>query len=214
MVHKEIGCQKEIQHSDWSVVSCQLSVVICHLSHYPLLITHYPLPITHYQQQKEFKMLLSRISVVSFLMLSLGGFVTLASPNPLFPQTLAQSPQGPRRAEHGPLKWIDQLNLTDQQKQKLLAVQSQYKDQISQRQQAVRQANKELREMMVGNSSADQIRRKHTQVQQLRQQLEESRLNSMLAMRDVLTSEQRSKLAQLMQQRHQNSRKQQGNQQR
>ncbi|MFB8792183.1 MAG: Spy/CpxP family protein refolding chaperone [Potamolinea sp.] len=194
MVHKEIGCQKEIQRSEWSVVSCQLSVVL--------------LPITHYQQQKEFKMLLSRISVVSFLMLSLGGFVTLASPNPLFPQTLAQSPQGLRRAERGPLKWMDQLNLTDQQKQKLLAVQSQYKDQISQRQQAVRQANKELREMMTGNTPTDKIRRQHKQVQFLRQQVEDSRLESMLAIREVLTQEQRSKLGQLMEQRQQNSRKQ------
>jgi Spy/CpxP family protein refolding chaperone len=159
-------------------------------------------------------MLLSRISVLSVLILSLGNVVTLASPNPLFPKTLTQNPQMPNRVERGQVKWINQLNLTQEQKQKLQAIQSTYKNEIFQRQQAVNQANKELREMMVSNASADKIRRKHTQVQQLRQQLEETRLNSMLAMRDVLTSEQRSKLAQLMQQRQKNFPKQQGNQQR
>ena len=159
-------------------------------------------------------MLLNRVSFLTVLILSLGNVVSLASPNPLFPQTLAQNSQGSNRVQRGQVKWINQLNLTQEQKQKLQAIQSRYKNEIFQRQQAVRQANKELREMMVSNASVDQIRRQHTQVQQLRQQLEETRLNSILAMRDVLTSEQRSKLAQLMQQRQPNPRKPQGNQQR
>lgn len=154
-------------------------------------------------------MLLSRVSVVSVIMLSLGGVVALASPNPLFPKTAAQHLEAPRRGERSQVKWMDQLNLTQEQKQKLERIQNRYKSEITQRQQAVRQANKKLREMMTaGNTSADQIRRQHKQVQELRQQLEETRLESMLAMREVLTQEQRSKLGQLMQQRQQNSRKQ------
>lgn len=152
-------------------------------------------------------MLLSRVSVVSVLMLSLGGFVALASPNPLFTQTVAQNPEAPKLGDRSRVKWMDQLNLTQEQKQKLERIQTRYKKEITQRQQAVRQANKELREMMIGNIPAEKIRSQHKQVQFLRQQVEDSRLESMLAIRELLTQEQRSKLGQLMEQRQQNSRK-------
>jgi Spy/CpxP family protein refolding chaperone len=101
---------------------------------------------------------------------------------------------------------MEQLNLTDEQKQKLQAIQTQYKDQISQRKQAVRQATQELRDLMAGNASADEIRAKHRQVQELRQQMEEVSFESMLAMREVLTPEQRSQLARLIEQRRANFR--------
>ena len=47
------------------------------------------------------------------------------------------------------------------------------------------------------------MREKHRQIIGLRQQLEEVQFESTLAMREVLTPEQRSQLAQLMQQRRQ-----------
>jgi Spy/CpxP family protein refolding chaperone len=49
------------------------------------------------------------------------------------------------------------------------------------------------------------MREKHRQIIGLRQQLEEVQFESTLAMREVLTPEQRSQLAQLMQQRRQTS---------
>lgn len=157
-------------------------------------------------------MLLRRISVVSVLLLSLGGAVALTNQNPLFPQAVAQNPGGPKHRENSKFKLMEQLNLSQEQQQKLQGIQSQYKDQISQRKQAMRQANRELRDMMAGTASADQIRAKHQQVQDLRQQLEKVTFESMLASRDVLTPDQRKQFAQLMEQRHQNSRNRRGNQ--
>jgi Spy/CpxP family protein refolding chaperone len=157
-------------------------------------------------------MLLRRVSIVSVLVLSLGGAVALASQNPLFPQAVAQNPGEPSHAGRGQPKLMDQLNLTADQKQKLQAIRSQYKDQISQRKQAVRQASQELRDLMAGTASADQIRTKHQQLQQLRQQLEEVTFESTLASREVLTPDQRKQLAQLMEQRQHNSRKPRTNQ--
>ncbi len=154
-------------------------------------------------------MLLSRVSVLSVLLLALGGAVALAKPNSLFPQLVAQNQNaggGENRGARGQLKLMEQLNLTSDQKQKLQSIHSQYKDRISQRKQVVRQASQELKNLMTGNASTDEIRAKHKQVQNLRQQLEEVSFESMLAMRDVLTPDQRNQFAQLMEQRRANSR--------
>ena len=169
-------------------------------------------PTFNLQPKEVIPMLLRRISVVSVLLLSLGGAVALANQNPLFPQAVAQNPGGARHKENRQFKLMEQLNLTQEQQQKLQGIQSQYKDQISQRKQAVRQATRELRDMMTGTASGDQSRAKHQQVQDLRQQLEKVTFESMLASRDVLTLDQRKQFAQLMEQRHQNSRKPRSNQ--
>ena len=84
------------------------------------------------------------------------------------------------------------------------AVRDWYKDQVSQRMQAVRQARQELETMMSGTSNASEMREKHRQIIGLRQQLEEVQFESTLRnARSALTAEQRSQLSQLMQQRRQ-----------
>ncbi|HBB34034.1 MAG TPA: Spy protein [Cyanobacteria bacterium UBA8803] len=147
-------------------------------------------------------MLLHRVSVLSVLLLSLGGVVALANPNSNFlTPTLAQNFEGQQRPHWGKQRLMQELNLTPEQEQKLQDIRSQYKDQISQRQQVLRQATQEFASLMASNADSSQIRAKHQQVQQLRQELEDLRFESMLAMRDVLTSDQRSRFAQLMEQR-------------
>jgi periplasmic protein CpxP/Spy len=148
-------------------------------------------------------MSIRRISAIAILMFTLGSTATaVAIPNPIEPQTLAQNQQ-PNRPAGKEGRLFEQLNLSADQKQKMQAVRDRYKDQISQRMQAMRQARQELETMMSGTANTSQIREKHRQIMGLRQQLEEVRFENMLAMREVLTSEQRSKLAQLMQQRRQ-----------
>ncbi|HBK95854.1 MAG TPA: Spy protein [Microcoleaceae bacterium UBA10368] len=147
-------------------------------------------------------MSIRRISALAVLMLTLGSTTAaIAVPNPIEPQTIAQNqrPNRPGGKEGG---MFEKLNLSADQKQKMQAVRDQYKDQISQRMQAVRQARKELETMMAGQATASQMRDKHRQIMGLRQQLQDLQFESTLAMRELLTSEQRSQLAQLMQQRH------------
>jgi periplasmic protein CpxP/Spy len=148
-------------------------------------------------------MSIRRISAIAVLMFTLGSTATVAVPNPVEPQTIAQNQQ-PNRPAGRESRLFEQLNLSADQKQKMQAVRDRYKDQISQRMQAMRQARQELETLMAGTANTSQIRDKHRQIMGLRQQLEEVRFESMLAMREILTSEQRSKLAQLMQQRRQN----------
>ena len=147
-------------------------------------------------------MSIRRISALAVLMLTLGSTTAaIAVPNPIEPQTIAQNqrPNRPGGKEGG---MFEKLNLSADQKQKMQAVRDQYKDQISQRMQAVRQARQELETMMAGTATASQMRDKHRQIMGLRQQLQDLQFESTLAMRELLTSEQRSQLAQLMQQRH------------
>ena len=148
-------------------------------------------------------MSIRRLWAVAFLMLTLGSATAAtAVPNPVEPQTIAQN-QRPNRPGGKQGGMFEQLNLSADQKQKMQAVRDRYKDQVSQRMQAVRQARQELETMMAGTASASQMREKHRQIIGLRQQLEEVQFESTLAMREVLTPEQRSQLAQMMQQRRQ-----------
>jgi Spy/CpxP family protein refolding chaperone len=157
-------------------------------------------------------MLLSRASVLSVLVLSLGGAIAVANQNSLLPQLVAQNPGWSKRGSPNHLQLMQELNLTQDQQQKLKAIYSQYNNQISQRKQALRQATKEFKSLMASNASADQVRTKHREVQGLRQQLEAVSFESMLAMREVLTPAQRSQFAQRMEQRRANYRNQMRNQ--
>ncbi|HEY9297369.1 MAG TPA: Spy/CpxP family protein refolding chaperone [Phormidium sp.] len=148
-------------------------------------------------------MSIRRISAVAFLMLTLcSTAAAIAVPNPLEPETIAQNqrPNRPAGREGG---MFEKLNLSADQKQKMQAVRDRYKDQLSQRMQAVRQARQELDTMMSGTVNASEIREKHRQIMGLRQQFEEVQFENTLALRELLTPEQRSQLAQLMQQRRQ-----------
>jgi periplasmic protein CpxP/Spy len=149
-------------------------------------------------------MSIRRISTIAMLMFALGSTgAAIAVPTPAEPQTIAQNQQPNRRGgKEGRL--FEQLNLTADQKQRMQAIRDRYKDQISQRMQAVRQARQELETMMSGaTANVSQMREKHRQIMGLRQQLAEIKFESTIAMREVLTAEQRSRLAQLMQQRRQ-----------
>jgi periplasmic protein CpxP/Spy len=146
-------------------------------------------------------MSIRRISALAILMFTLGSTAAaIAVPNPLEPETIAQN-QRPNRSGGKQGGMFEKLNLSAEQKQKIQAVRDRYKDQISQRMQAVRQGRQELQTMMSGTANTSQIREKHRQIMGLRQQLEEVQFESTLSMREVLTPEQRSQLAQLMQQR-------------
>jgi protein CpxP len=146
-------------------------------------------------------MSIRRISALAILILTLGSATAaIAVPNPLEAETIAQN-QWPNRPGRKQGEMFEKLNLSADQKQKMQGVRDRYKDQISQRMQAVRQARQELQTMMSGTANTNQIREKHRQIMGLRQQLEEVQFESTLSMREVLTPEQRSQLAQQMQQR-------------
>ncbi|NEO99945.1 MAG: periplasmic heavy metal sensor [Symploca sp. SIO2E9] len=152
-------------------------------------------------------MLLSRISVVSVLLLSLGGVVALGDHNPLLSQSLVQNPGSSQPRLRAQPKLMEELNFTEEQKQELQAIHYRHKDDISKHEQALSKVKQELRQLLASPSSTDEsLRAKHQEIQQLQQQLGDLRFESMLAMRAIMSIEQRSRFSELMQQRRQSSR--------
>lgn len=148
-------------------------------------------------------MLLRRVPLIALLLLSLGGSVALADPNLQtgYESLVAQNqPNQPRRNRDRD-GWMDKLNLSAEQRQQIQSIRDRNKDQFQQRQQALRQQMQELRDLMAGNGSTDQIRQKHQQIQSARQELDNLRFENMLAIRDVLTVDQRRQMAEMMQQK-------------
>lgn len=146
-------------------------------------------------------MSLRRVSVLVFALLSLSSDVALANTDKFLPQTVAQASQSQSRPSGSGGRLVQELNLTSEQMQKMQAIRQRYKEQISQRASALRQAQQELRSLMAGTAAAAEVRGKYRQVEELRQQLGESRFESTLAVREILTSEQRLKFTERMQRR-------------
>jgi periplasmic protein CpxP/Spy len=156
-------------------------------------------------------MFLRRVSVLSLLMLSLGTTAALAAPNQKqshhqYSDAIAQQ-QG-AKPQKGQDNLFQQLNLTPEQKAKIESIRAQSKDQLTNQRKAFQQAQQELRTLMASNADPNQIRDKHNQVMAMKQQLDNLQFESRLAMRDVLTPEQRTQLDQLMKQRYQNHKNQ------
>jgi periplasmic protein CpxP/Spy len=120
---------------------------------------------------------------------------------PWQPSAIAQA--SPRFGKPPREGWLRELNLSRDQIQKIREIRDRYKERLTQQRQAARQAQKELRELVSGNASPEQIRQKHDQAQSLQQELASTRIESMLAIREVLTVEQRQKLSEVMRQRGQ-----------
>ena len=158
------------------------------------------------------------VSLSSFLLLAVGSAIASGTarraiapsgqreaiaffkPPSLLTNSVAQALSRQQDETHDEFKFMAQLDLTTDQKQKLKAIYYQNKDRLLQRKQAVRQVTQELRDLMVGTASTDQVRTKYKQVEAVRQQLEAESFESMLATREVLTPTQRSQFAQLMEQ--------------
>jgi Spy/CpxP family protein refolding chaperone len=140
-------------------------------------------------------MLPRRLAAIAAITLALGGAIAIAAPRTTFSSLFAQVPseQQQHRRQEG---WLKDLNLTPEQTQKIQAIRSRYKNQLDQQRQAAQQAQRELRDMMVGTASSDQIRQKYEQVENFRSQLMKTRFNSLLEIRDILTPEQRQKFVQ------------------
>ena len=100
-------------------------------------------------------------------------------------------------------RMLKQLNLSPEQLQKLKAIRD--RDQVQMRELAEksRQASKDLRDLLAGSESSDVIRAKHNQVLNLQQELRRQHFERTLAMREILTPQQRKQLNEIMQKNRQ-----------
>jgi periplasmic protein CpxP/Spy len=135
----------------------------------------------------------------ALLALSLG--MGLTTVNPILAQSVAPPPAPSTPVASTLPKWMQALQLTPPQVQKVKAIEAQHKASISQQQQKLNQAAEALEALMVSGAPESQIRSQYTQVKTLRSQFEDARFEVTLKLKDVLTPQQRQKLAQLNKQR-------------
>ena len=99
---------------------------------------------------------------------------------------------------------VKELNLSPDQIQRLQQLQKNARGKTTERRQALQTARQELNQLLSGNASSDQIRQKRQQVQALQREIADANFENTLAIRELLTPEQRVKLQQIRAQRRQN----------
>ncbi len=124
---------------------------------------------------------------------------TTACANPLAPNppTIAQAPGDETTGVKA--GWLRELNLNQDQLQKIQQIRNRYRQELTQQRQAVQQLQQELRSMMTGKATATAIRQKYEQLETAKQQFATTRFNILLEVREVLTPAQRQQLGDRMQ---------------
>ncbi len=97
-----------------------------------------------------------------------------------------------------PQSLIQQLNLTNEQRQKIKLIHYRYKQQILKKKNNLAVLQQQLSDMMSGTESVELIRTKNQQLVTLRQEIGALRFESMLATREILTPQQRQKFRKIL----------------
>ena len=98
-----------------------------------------------------------------------------------------------------------QLNLTDDQKQKLEVNKQQVRSQMERIRKAIKEARQQLQsQLMSPTMDMAKVQEAHGQIKALQAQMEDDRLNSILAVRGILTPDQFLKFTALMRQHEAN----------
>jgi periplasmic protein CpxP/Spy len=119
-----------------------------------------------------------------------------------------QSPNGELKIPAGNLNNLaKELNLSGDQIQKLQQLRKNAQGKTKERRKILQANKQELNQLVQGNASADQIRQKRQQVQSLQREIADTNFEQTLAIREILTPEQRVKLQQIIEQRRQNRQK-------
>jgi periplasmic protein CpxP/Spy len=116
-----------------------------------------------------------------------------------------QVPNGELKIPAGNLNNLSkELNLSREQIQKLQQLRKNAQGKNKERRQTLQTAKQELNQLIQGNASTDQVRQKRQQVQSLQREIADTNFENTLAIREILTPEQRVKLQQIVAQRRQN----------
>ncbi|BAU64007.1 hypothetical protein STA3757_13760 [Stanieria sp. NIES-3757] len=124
----------------------------------------------------------------------------------LIAQTPEQTPpdENFRRGKKDHMRLFEQLNLTTEQSEQIKTIRENSQAERENLGQELKQAKSQMRSLLASSdASNDQLRQQNQQVQNLEQQLRNQKFETMLQMREVLTPEQRTQMAELIEQHHQ-----------
>ncbi|AFZ34122.1 protein of unknown function Spy-related protein [Stanieria cyanosphaera PCC 7437] len=121
-------------------------------------------------------------------------------------QSIAQTPPDDnfRSEKKGPMRLFEQLNLTPEQSEQIETIKQNSQADHETLREELRQAKDQMRSLLASSdTSVEQLRQQQQQVQNLEQQLKNQKFETMLQMREVLTPEQLTQMADLIEQHHQ-----------
>jgi periplasmic protein CpxP/Spy len=104
--------------------------------------------------------------------------------------------ESPRKRE-----LFEQLELTPEQSEQIEAIEQESRTQAEALHEEMEQNREKMRSLLTANDTTpEQLRQQHQQNQALRQQLDDQRFETMLQVREILTPEQRTQAAELIEQ--------------
>lgn len=116
---------------------------------------------------------------------------------------VTQIAHGQKRGQHNRMKkLLAKLDLTSEQSEKIEAIHEQAHSDNEALYQEMRTNREAMRSLFNSDASAAELRQQHQEIQALRQQLGSNRFETMLEVREILTPEQRTKMAELIEKHH------------
>lgn len=101
----------------------------------------------------------------------------------------------------GITRLTEQLDLTPEQTEQIEAISERSKTDNQALVEQLQTNRQEMRSLLTNNASAEELRTNHQDLQNLQQELGNNRFETMLEIREILTPEQRTQMAELMEQR-------------
>lgn len=105
-----------------------------------------------------------------------------------------------KRGMSGITKLIQQLDLTSEQSEQIEAISERAKTENRALFEQLQTNRQEMQSLLTSDASLEELRANHQQVQNLQQELGNNRFETMLEIREILTPEQRTQMAELMEQ--------------
>ena len=109
--------------------------------------------------------------------------------------------EGKQGMRDGITKLTQQLDLSSEQSEQIEAIREQAETENQLLFEQLQTNRQEMQSLLTSDANPEQLRANHQDGQNLRQQLSDIRLETMLEIREVLTPEQRTQMAELMAQR-------------
>jgi Spy/CpxP family protein refolding chaperone len=142
----------------------------------------------------------------AILILPLGTYAAQAQDNNSGENTTMErshrNKHGDKRGMRGGIdKLVQQLDLTSEQSAQIEAIQEQSETENQALFEQLQNNRQEMQSLLASDADPEQLRATHQNGQNLRQKLDTNRFETMLEIREVLTPEQRTQMAQMQEQR-------------
>ena len=98
-------------------------------------------------------------------------------------------------------RMMEELDLTSAQRSEIKDIREKYSSEDTSFKEEIKASRQKMQSLLASDASKSELRQQHQQMQNLRQKMGDRKFEAMLEMREVLTSEQRAKMAQLIKER-------------